>query len=138
MEQAPRGLGAEPGLNARTTMSHDDLPTDKFAMQKLAPEFERLDPDSPDGCPCTLADVRKYLRADPAAGRADLFFGRTARIGTMRFWLWGFAVLGKTVYVAVEQEGTDAGIVSGSGEGLSPEQYLGLRYARTLRDKRRQ
>lgn len=119
------------------TMRPEDLPTENDAIQKLALEFERLEPDSPKGCPCSLADIRGYLSADPSTARKDLFFGRTARIGSMKFWLWGYVADAMTFFVTVEQDERGLSIASGLGDGLTPEQYLGLRYARRRASRQR-
>src|SRR5579884_4314708 len=106
----------------------ETLPEDEVV--KLQPDFPRLDPDSPHGCPCSLAEIRKYLSAEAGGGRRDLFFGRTALVGDVRFWLWGYVDDGKSYFVDVSQKARRTLIGMGSGEGLTPEQYIALRYIR--------
>src|SRR5450432_1835490 len=115
-------------------MDPSTLPRSQEEMQKIHPELDRLEPDSPKGAPCGLSEIRKYLRAEAGSGERDLFFGRTALIGKIKFWLWGYTEGSATCYVDVSTDGSEYLIGSGSGENLTPEQYLALRYVRRWRD----
>jgi hypothetical protein len=86
--------------------------------------------DSPKGCPFSMAAINKYLNAESGGVRPDLFFGRTALVGDVRFWLWAYIDGGKTYFVDVSERAGRSTVCIGSGEGLSPEQYIALRYAR--------
>jgi hypothetical protein len=113
----------------------EKFPTKKQEMLALSPEFPRLMEDSPKGCPCTLVQIRQYLSAEGGGSRCDLVFGRTALVGAVRFWLWGYVDGGKTYFVDVSENAGHPMICTGSGEGLTPEQYIALRYARSWRGK---
>jgi hypothetical protein len=113
------------------------LPTEKKEMQKLQPEFPRLNKDSPVGCPRTMVEIRRYITAETGREGHDLFFGRTALVGDVQFWLWGFIDEGDTCFVEVAARGDHSRLSIGSGEGLTPEQYLALTYARHWREQRR-
>jgi hypothetical protein len=124
-----------------TTVAHpvdlQALPTEKEAMQKLQPEFPRLKMDSPVGCPCSMADIRRYITAETGRKGHNMFFGRTALVGDVHFWLWGFIDEGDTCFVDVSARGDQSHLGMGSGEGLTPEQFIALRYARRWRGPRR-
>jgi hypothetical protein len=111
----------------------DKLPTSKAEILKMTLDFPRLAPDTPDGCPCSMAAIRKYLAAEAGSARRDLFFGRTALVSDVRFWLWGYVEGERTYFVDVSERKGESTICMGSGEGLTPEQYIGLRYARAWR-----
>jgi hypothetical protein len=113
----------------------DARPTAKEETLKLRPEFPRLEPDSPEGCPCSMAAIRKYLAAEAGSGKHDLFFGRTALVDDVRFWLWGYVENGRTYFVDLSEKAGRSTICMGSGDGLSPEQYIALRYARRWRGR---
>jgi hypothetical protein len=113
----------------------DSLPTSKEEIRKIELEFPRLEPDSPDGCPCSMAEIRRYLSAEAGTGKRDLFFGRTARVGAVRFWLWGYVDDGRTYFVDVSESAGHSTIAMGSGEELTSEQYIALRYARRWRGR---
>lgn len=111
------------------------LPTSVEAIRKLRPEFPRLTPDSPKGCPVSMSEIRAYLRAECEAAVPDLFFGRTASIGGVRFWLWGFTDgRGLTMFVDVGARGAKSRLNVASAQDLSAEQYLALQYARWWRE----
>jgi hypothetical protein len=112
------------------------LPTDKEEIVKMQPEFPRLESDSPSGCPRSLSEVKRYVSAETGRKGHDLFFGRTALVGDVRFWLWGFIDDGDTCYVDVSAGKGTTLIGMGSGEGLTPEQYIALRYARRWRGRK--
>ena len=95
----------------------------KEEIRKIEVEFPRLEPDSPDGCPCSMAEIGRYLSAEAGKGKRDLFFGRTARVGVVRFWLWGYVDGGRTYFVDVSASGGHSTIAMGSGDGLTSEQY---------------
>ena len=107
----------------------DKLPTSKAEVLAIKPEFPKLVEDSPRGCPCSATEIARYLVAETGA-KQDLFFGRTALVGDVRFWLWGYVSDGQAYYVDVSARGERSTICMGSGEGLTPEQYIALRYAR--------
>src|SRR4051812_13370130 len=111
-------------------MNPMSFPTSLEEAQKISPQLERRDPDSPVGSPCDNAKIREYLMAEVGPGRRDLVFGRTALIDGVKFWLRGYSDDGKTHYVDVSTDGRESVIAMGSGDGLTPEQYLALRYAR--------
>jgi hypothetical protein len=113
----------------------EKLPTKKQEVLALSPEFPRLMEDSPKGCPRTLVQIRQYLSAEAGGSKWDLVFSRTALVGAVRFWLWGYVDARKTYFVDVSENGGHSTICMGSGEGLTPEQYIALRYARSRRGK---
>ncbi|HWZ92812.1 MAG TPA: hypothetical protein VNW92_28295 [Polyangiaceae bacterium] len=118
-----------------TNIDLEKLPTKKQDVLALDLDFPRLEEDSPHACPCSLAEIRKYLNAEAGGNQRDLIFGRTAQIGGVRFWLWGYVDSGKAYFVDVSENGGDMAICMGSGEGLTPEQYMALRYARRWRGR---
>ncbi|WP_394849716.1 hypothetical protein LZC95_19965 [Pendulispora brunnea] len=119
---------------ARAVVDLKKLPTEVEEMAKLDVDFPRLPEDSPKGCPWSMADIRRYLRAECCGGTHDLFFGRTAVIGNVRFWLWGYVEGGRTYFVEVaDRGGGDAVLGMGGEQGLTPEQYMALYYARWCR-----
>jgi len=111
------------------------LPDSKDAIAKILPEVDRLPDDSPKGCPCKLGEVRRYLEAETGRTGHDLFFGRTARIAGVQFWLWGAIDDGESVFIDVSQCGAGGLLAMGAAGDLSPEQYLLLRFVRSWRDK---
>jgi hypothetical protein len=108
----------------------DSLPTTRAEMADRSVEFPRLEPDSPDECPCSLAEVMRYLAVEGGTVKPHLIFGRTAMVGDVSFWLWGYVDEGKTYFVDVGARGGQKTICVGSGEGLTPEQYLARRSPR--------
>jgi hypothetical protein len=82
-----------------------------------------------------MREIREYLRAEQGEAPQDLFFGRTAAVGDVRFWLWGYVDRGHTYYVDVSQRKGRASISVGSGDRLTPEQYMALRYVRSWRKR---
>jgi hypothetical protein len=119
----------------------DSLPTAKEEIVNFQLEFPRLEPDSPESCPCSMTDIRRYLYAEAGSGKRDLFFGRTALVGGVRFWLWGYVDGGRTYFVDVSQDARsqdaqNSSLCMGSGEGLTPEQYIALQYARRWRGRK--
>ncbi|HEV3190985.1 MAG TPA: hypothetical protein VGY54_10835, partial [Polyangiaceae bacterium] len=109
------------------------LPTEKAEIAKLHPVFPRLAPDSPGGCPLSMVDIKRYVTAETGRKDHDLFFGRTAIVGDVHFWLWGLLDAGDTCYVDVSAGRGRSLLSMGSGVGLTPEQYIALRYARQWR-----
>jgi hypothetical protein len=114
----------------------DKLPTDK-EIRQIQPEFPRLQHDSPVDCPCTMAEIRRYIAAETGRKGHDLFFGRTALVRDVHFWLWGFLDDGETCFLAVSARKGKSFLALGSGEGLTPEQFIALRYARYWRGQRK-
>ena len=102
-------------------------------MAKLHLLFPRLAPDSPRGCPLSMVDIKRYVTAETGRKGHDLFFGRTAVVGDVHFWLWGFLNDGETCYVDVSIRKGKSSLSMGSGVGLTPEQHIALRYARHWR-----
>jgi hypothetical protein len=117
-------------------MNPDEFPTDRNEAIKFNPDIERLEPDSAASCPYSLGKIRTYLRAETGADVADLFFGRTALIGEVKFWLWGYVKDSHSYFVDVSSGGGKTRVGMGSGEGLTPEQYIALEYARHWGKKR--
>jgi hypothetical protein len=112
------------------------LPTRREDMIKLNPEFPRLPDDSPRGCPVTMAEIRRYLRAETGTGKHELFFGRTALVADVRFWLWGYVENGETYYLYVSERNGYSPIDFAYGEEITPEQFIALKYASQWRDRR--
>ena len=110
-----------------------ELPTDKAAIAKLHPAFPHLVPDSPAGCPISMVDIKRYVTAETGRKGHDLFFGRTAMVGDVHFWLWGLLDDGETCYVEVGARQGRSLLGMSSGAGLTPEQYIALQYARHWR-----
>jgi hypothetical protein len=115
----------------------DKLPAEKEEILKLQPVFPRLKKDSPADCPCSMVEIRRYVTAETGRRGHDLFFGRTAIVGDVHFWLWGLIDDGETCFVDVSARRGTSSLCMGSGEGLTPEQYIALRYARYWRGRRR-
>src|SRR5438270_10875839 len=112
----------------------DALPTSREEIAAVQPEFPRLKEDSPKECPCSVGDIKRYVAAEMGKKGHDLFFGRTAQVGEVRFWIWGLIDNGSTYYVDVSIGPKGAPLVAmGSGEGLTPEQHIALRFARHWR-----
>jgi hypothetical protein len=115
-------------------MTPKTFPRSTEEMRNLHPELDRLEPDSPKGAPCGLSEIGSYLRAEGFPRSHDLLFGRTARIGKIKFWLWGYSEGDETYYVDVSSDGNTHVIAAGSADNLTPEQYLALSYVRGWRD----
>ena len=113
----------------------NSLPTSKEKILHLQPEFPRLEPDSPEGCPCSMMEIKKYLSAEGGARACDLLFGRTALVGDVRFWLWGYVDEGRTYFVDVSERAGLSTVCMGNGDGMTPEQYIALRFARRWRGR---
>jgi hypothetical protein len=113
----------------------DKIPSDKEEIRKIQPEFPRLKNDSPVDCPCSMAEIRRYISAETGRRGHDLFFGRTAQVGDVQFWLWGFIDDGETCFVDVSVRSGSSSLAMGSGEGLTPAQFIALRYARHWRER---
>src|ERR1700730_10644082 len=92
----------------------DTLPTDKAEILKLQPVFPRLAPDAPTGCPCPMLDIKRYVAAETGRRGHDLSFGRTAVLGDVHFWLWGFLDAGETCYVDVSVRGGESLVSMGA------------------------
>jgi hypothetical protein len=120
-----------PPRQAETDLAR--LPTEKAEIAKLHPVFPRLVPDSPAACRVSMVDIKRYVTAETGRKGHDLFFGRTAVVGDVHFWLWGFLDDGETCYVDVSVRKGRSSLSMGSGVGLTPEQYIALRYARHWR-----
>jgi hypothetical protein len=135
-----RAVPVQRGRAIEVIVSHtidlDALPTNKGDIQKIQPEFPRLKIDSPAGCPCPMAEIRRYVTAETGRKGHDLFFGRTALVGDVHFWLWGLIDQGETCFVDVSARGDRSFLSMGSGEGLTPEQFIALQYARHWRGRR--
>ena len=84
-----------------------------------------------------MTDIHEYLRAESSKRVVGLAFLRTALIGEVSFWLWSYHDSGRRHYVDVGAVGARAVIATGAADDLTPEQYLGLRYARRWRGKKR-
>jgi hypothetical protein len=80
-----------------------------------------------------MHDIKRYVTAETGRRDHDLFFGRTAVLGDVHFWLWGFLDDGETCYVDVSVRGSESLVSMGSGAELTPEQHIALRYARHWR-----
>jgi hypothetical protein len=116
----------------------EKLPLDTEEMRKLEPEFPRLENDSPKGCPRSMNEIRQYVIVETGEKGHDLFFGRTALVGDVRFWLWGYTdEKGRTEYVDVSSGRGTSSLSMGSGDNLTPEQYIALQYARYWRDEKK-
>ncbi len=76
----------------------ETLPADKQDLVKIQPEFPK-----------------RYIGAETGRKGHDLFFGRRALVGDVRFWLWGFIDDGETCYVDVS-----------AGKGTTHGQWGGL------------
>jgi hypothetical protein len=125
--------GAKPATMLLSQRDLDMLPTEKEQIALLSLEFRRLADDSPAGCPYPLTSVRRYITAETGRKGHELFFGRTALVGRVRFWLWGIMDEGTSLYVDASEFRGASLLSMGSGEGLTPEQYIGLAYARYWR-----
>ncbi len=117
----------------------NEWPATAAEMCAIEPVLARLHPDDESGCPMSKRDIHAYLKADAPAPyvKPDLFFGRTALIEGVRFWLWGFVERGRTNFVDVGAYGDEAIVGVGLGDGLTPEQFLALRYVRQWKPKLR-
>ena len=122
---------------ARSPQWLAELPTVRMEMAKLRLDLSRLDPDSAKGCPISMADIRRYVVAETGRRGHDYFFGRTALVDDVSFWLWGIIDAGACCYIDVSAARGAALIGMGSGEGLTPEQFIALRYACQWRGKAR-
>jgi hypothetical protein len=117
-------------------MDAKSLPTTTAEIRKLTLEWERLDPDALSNCPISLREIRKYVAAEGGGGRAELMFGRTARVENVSFWVWGYvSQSGETFYVDVSSDGRESLVGMGSGEALTVPQYVALRYVRFWRSE---
>src|SRR5437868_5973433 len=106
-----------------------DLPTDPHELTTQPFELPRLEPDSPESCPVTMAEIVEYLQMEAAPEEpteADLEFVRTASVERAEYWIWRFEDSdGAECYVTVSRKGTT--IMVGFAEnydGLSPEQFM--------------
>jgi hypothetical protein len=113
----------------------DNLPTDKEESKKIQPEFPRLKNDSLADCPRSMAEIKRYITAETARRGHDLFFGRTAIVGDVHFWLWGFIDNGETCFVDISLRNGGSLLGMGSGEELTPEPFIALSYARDWRGR---
>ncbi len=112
----------------------DDIPASRLDIVKLHVELEEL----PAGtkCPVSRAEVREYVKAEGALEQVTLFRGRTAQLGGVRFWPWGYVEDdGSSVYVFFSQGHGSSLLGLGSGDGLTPEQFIALQYARDWRPR---
>jgi hypothetical protein len=116
-------------------MGLEKLPTTRSEIVGMQLDFPRLQPDSPAQCPVSVSDIKKYVRAEAGKSPPEMVFGRTALVGDVQFWLWGYVdEKGRTMYVNVSRRsGGKPNVSMGSGEGLTAEQYIGLYYARWWR-----
>jgi hypothetical protein len=106
-----------------------DLPSDPDDLQSSPVELPRLEPDSPDSCPKSMAEVVEYLQLEaypdkPAA--ADLTFLRTADIEGADYWIWRFDDSdGKENYVTVSCRGRETTVgYDRNYDNLTPEQFM--------------
>jgi hypothetical protein len=114
-------------------MEAKTLPVSKSEIAVLPLEWPRLDADTASGCPVAIREVVRYVAAETGA-RPELRFARTARIGSVCFWVWWFASpSGEAFYADVSNNGRESLLGMGSGAALSVPQYLALRYVRVWR-----
>jgi hypothetical protein len=118
----------------------DQLPEDPADWGDLEVSLPRLDPDSAESCPASLASILEYVDIESAdAGDVDagrLQFVRTAEVGDQQCWIWSYIdsdgeLSYVTYWVASDGERTlgmsDAAPEVG-GPALSPEQYMLAEY----------
>lgn len=72
----------------------EEVPEDNTELANIEVEFPHLQPNTPESCPVSLADVVGYLRMESPDGmcvEADqLQFVRTALVSDHRYWIWSF------------------------------------------------
>ena len=93
-------------------------------------DLPRLDPDSADACPASMASVLRYLHDEAAPEEPtvhDLRFLRTARVSGLESWIWEFLESdGAQCFVTVSRP--DGGRVTigydENYDGLTPEQFM--------------
>lgn len=117
----------------------DHLPRDNAELSKLQVDFPRLVPDSPEGCPRTMAEIQDYLRIEDADAESvesrDLTFLRTALVDKTKYWIWEYYEQDGAhcyVTVALESDGQDCLGMDGDWHNLTPEQYILADYHRSL------
>ena len=71
-----------------------------------------------------MRDIRTYLLAEYGRRDFDLFFGRTAAIKGVHFWLWAFLHRARRQYVLVSAWRGRSLLNAGGGEQLSPEESI--------------
>jgi len=110
------------------------LPTSKTEIAELLLDWDRLDVDTSAECPVSMSEIVRYISAETGGERPPLIFGRTARIDSVSFWVWGFvSSFGETFYVDVSSDGRESLVGMGSGESFTVPQYVALRYVRFWR-----
>jgi hypothetical protein len=111
-------------------IDRDKLPDDAADWAKIPITLPRLDDDTADSCPASLAKLMDYVRME--SGDTDnaeperLNFVRTAKVAESSYWLWTYTDKDDELNYMVLREDPDGSITLGlSGpNGLSPEQYL--------------
>ena len=78
-----------------------------------------------------MSELRRYVEAETGRVGHDFFFGRTALVDGVRFWVWGIVDQGETLYVDVSEHGGRSVVSMGRGERRSVEDYVRARYARS-------
>ena len=111
-------------------IGRDQLPHDAADWVQIQVSLPRLDEDTADSCPASLAELMDYVRmesADTADAETErLTFLRTAKVEECSYWLWTYTESdGDSNYVVFRQNPDGSTKLGLSGpNGLSPEQYL--------------
>jgi hypothetical protein len=111
-------------------IARDQLSDDAADWVQVQVSLPRLNEDTADACPASLAELMDYVRmesGDTADAETErLTFLRTAKIGKSSYWLWTYTEKGGDSNYVVFRENPDGSTELGlSGpNGLSPEQYL--------------
>lgn len=112
-------------------ISFEEMPEDNAELASIAIEFPRLQPDSAESCPVSLADVVAYLRLESpdyeSVQANQLRFLRTALVADHRYWIWSFRESDGTECFVTVSESPDGTTCTGYEEdyyGLTPEQFM--------------
>jgi hypothetical protein len=65
------------------------------------------------------------------------FFGRTALVDDAKFWLWGIVDAGSILYVYVSEGRGIRLLGMGSGESVTPEEFIARLYERDWKRRAR-
>ncbi len=109
----------------------EDMPADNADLARIEIDFARLEPDTPELCPRSMADIQEYLALEDgdldAVGTRELKFLRTALVEKTRYWIWDYHESDGThcyVTVSLKPDGGNILGMDGDWHGLTPEQFI--------------